>query len=168
MIAYHHRNDVFNCMYRILSLFYLLGSKGIEIERLKIIDFYFTFPYFLVESKLPQKKGNKEIRNLAEKLIPPYEKLPSKKILFSEMGDIQSRALDILICKGVLELYDGKWLKKGALYGTHEIAILVESNDISCSIFYQKIVDQFLKFDLYGKLGLKAKTELMEYRYDAI
>lgn len=167
MIIYHHRNDVFNCIFRFVSIFHLLDGEKIEFERLKIIDFYFAFPHLLVSTTIPRTSGSSKIKKFAQTLSIPYENLPSNRILFSEMGDFQSQALDILRSNEVLILEDG-WLSVGEAFRREEIMQLFTSSRFTSSQMFKMLVTVFMACNLHGANGLKSKTGLMEYRYDAV
>ncbi len=168
MLIYHQRNDVFHCMFRILSIIHLLDGKKIEVDRLKIIDFFFVFPHLISEVKLPRAKGSVGLKKEAKTFTVPYENLPSNKILFSEMGDFQLQALDILRSKEIIEFLGGGWLTVGSSFYNETIKTLVADNKLTSRFFYNELVKVLFGCTLHGNNGLKSKTGLMEYRYDAI
>ncbi len=168
MLIYHQRNDVFHCTFRILSILKLLTNKKIEIDRLKIIDFYFVFPHLISNITLPRAKGNVLIKKRAQTLNIPYENLPSNKILFSEMGDFQSQALDILRSKEIIYFDEHRWLSVGKNFEDKEIIDLINANGFTSNEFFIALVGVLSQCNLHGKNGLKSRTGLMEYRYDAI
>lgn len=167
MIIYHHRNDVFHCIFRFLSIFSMLDRNKIEFERLKIIDFYFAFPHLLASTTIPRTAGSSKIKKFAQTLSIPYENFPSNRILFSEMGDFQSQALDILRSKEILILEDG-WLSVGGIFRREEVMQLVANSRFKSAKIFGTLVRVFMTCNLHGENGLKSKTGLMEYRYDAV
>lgn len=167
MIIYHHRNDVFHCIFRFLSIFSILDGKKIEYERLKIIDFYFAFPHLLASTTIPRSAGSSKIKKFAQTLSTPYENFPSNRILFSEIGDFQSQALDILRSKEILILDDG-WLNIGEVFFREDIMRLVGDSRFTSTPIFKTLVTVFIACNLHGENGLKNKTGLMEYRYDAV
>ncbi|MBO7922589.1 hypothetical protein J5X92_10200 [Alteromonas sp. K632G] len=167
MIIYHHRNDVFNCIFRFLSIFSILDREKIEFERLKIIDFYFAFPHLLATTTIPRAAGSSKLKKFAQTLSIPYENFPSNRILFSEMGDFQSQALDILRSKEILILDDG-WLSVGEVFFREEVMRLVNDSRFTSNPVFKTLVTVFMTCNLHGANGLKSKTGLMEYRYDAV
>ncbi|MFL0808159.1 MAG: hypothetical protein K6L60_12820 [Oceanobacter sp.] len=155
-------------MFRILSILQLLDSKKVEIDRLKIMDFYFVFPHLLTTSSLPRIKGSAEVKREAQKLDTPYENLPATKILFSEMGDFQLQALDILRSKGIVDFDETGWLTLGECFSEDSIHSLVSDNRFTSKKFFRILVSVLAQCKLHGLNGLKDRTGLMEYRYDAI
>jgi len=168
MIIYHPRNDVFHCMFRMLSIINILNGKRIEVDRLKIIDFYFSFPHLLADTTIPRVAGGSYVKSESKKISVPYENLPNRKILFSEMGDFQLQAIDVMRAKGLIELTSDGWIHEGEQFGLESIKKLVDSNNLTSKKYYQEIVNVLVKCELYGDKGLKMKTGLMEYRYDAV
>lgn len=167
MIIYHQRNDVFHCIFRVLSIFAILDTKKIEADRLKIIDFYFTFPHMLKNITIPRSTGSIQLSKWAQTLSVPYENIPNNKIIFSEMGDFQLLALDILISKDILT-YENEFLTIGSNFKNIDIQRLVEDNTYTSNRMFKSLVDIFISNNLYGPNGLKHRTGLMEYRYDAV
>lgn len=168
MLIYHQRNDIFHCMFRMLSILKLIEDKSIEIDRIKIIDFYFVFPHLIKNTPLPRIKGSSFVKKEAGKLDIPYENLPSNKILFSEMGDFQLQALDILRAKRIVDFVDSGWLCASDEFSSDSIQLLVQENRFTSKDFYSEIVSVLSQCKLHGPNGLKSKTGLMEYRYDAV
>jgi len=145
----------------------LLEQKEIDFVKLRIIDFYFVFPHLIREIKLPQISGSSTLRAMSKLLDIPYEKMPDKKRLFSEMGDFQIQAIHILKSMNILEECNGMISKKEEFYG-EKIKKLISNNQYGSSELFQSIVELLYKIPLYGPTGLKQRTGLMEYRYDAI
>lgn len=50
-MIYHPRNDIYHCCFRIVSILSLSNLSSIELDKLKIIDFYLVFPIFLTDRK---------------------------------------------------------------------------------------------------------------------
>lgn len=168
MLIYHQRNDVFHCMFRILSILKLLEGRKVEIDRLKIMDFYLVFPHLISNITLPRARGSSVIKKKAQTLDIPYENLPSNKILFSEMGDFQLQALDILRSKEIVDFDESGWLTVGDNFQDNSIKILVTDNGFTSKEFFEVLVNVLSQCSLHGPNGLKSRTGLMEYRYDAV
>jgi len=87
-MIYHPRNDIYHCCFRLLSILKNY-NQPISIEKIRIIDFYLVYPNFVKEIILPRKNGNTKLKNKYAKMTPPFEIMPNKKILFSELKDFQ-------------------------------------------------------------------------------
>jgi hypothetical protein len=167
MLIYHPKNDIFHCTFRLLSVLSLIDKNDIELPRLKIIDFYIVFPHLIKDISFPKMEGSGKIKKQAQTFAIPYESLPSSRMLFSEMGDFQLRAIEILKAKNILETLDGV-ISKGENFSSSIVLDLVKENSITSNIFYKDFIKIILECQLYGDNGLKKRTGLMEYRYDAV
>lgn len=168
MLIYHQRNDVFHCTFRLLSILSIIGQNDIEFSRLKMIDFYIVFPHLISSISFPHVAGVKKIKDEVQTFPVPYEMLPSRRMLFSEMGDFQLQAIDILKAKNILEVNREGIISKAENFDSEEIQTLVKDNSITSSVFYKSFISILMGCDLYGNNGLKQRTGLMEYRYDAV
>jgi hypothetical protein len=169
MLVYHPRNDVFHCTFRLLSILSLIDKSDIEIPRLKIIDFYIVFPHLVKDISFPRiAAGSVKIKKQAQAFNIPYENLPSSRMLFSEMGDFQLRAIDILKAKNILEITSEGMIKKGDNFSSSIVSDLAKENSITSDDFYKQFIKIIMGCPLYGENGLKKRTGLMEYRYDAV
>lgn len=135
--------------------------------RLRIYDFFYLFPHFVSEIDFPRVKGITCLKNKAEKLLPPYEALPDKRRLFSEMGDYHIQALQILKAKNLFR-EDNGLLILAESYFTTEIQVLIEGNLNQVPDILTDSLKVLNRIDISGDKGLKKRTGLMEYRYDAV
>ncbi|NOR69727.1 MAG: hypothetical protein GQ532_08565 [Methylomarinum sp.] len=168
MLIYHPRNDVFHCSFRMLSILSIIEKNDIEFSRLKIIDFYIVFPHLINTISFPRVKGISKIKKVVQTFPIPYENLPSRRMLFSEMGDFQLQAIDILKSKDILEISHDSMISKGEFFFDDEIQSLIKDNRITSKNFNKNFIEILMKCELYGEKGLKSRTGLMEYRYDAV
>ncbi|RVU81801.1 hypothetical protein EOL70_24910 [Leucothrix sargassi] len=165
-MIYHNRKDVYHCCYRVISILSHLNFSKIEIDKLSIIDFYLVFPIFINEIRFPQGKGKRVSKKLLDSIEPPFEYLPNKKILFSELREFQNNALQILMAKSIIEL-DNNFVLKGELFSNVSDR-LANNNRFFEDLLFSELIRILLDIDLYGKNGIKQRTELMEFRYDPI
>ncbi|OUL59295.1 ABC-three component system middle component 5 [Pseudoalteromonas ulvae] len=166
MLVYHPKNDIYNCMYRFLSIIKLANKNSIEFNRLRIFDFFFLFPHLADGIVYPKLKGVSNVRKLSRSFNEPYENLPDNKRLFSEISDYHIQAIQILCSKGILRL-DNDLVFIGENFENFNIQQLLIDNKYLEGLFYQKFVMLLMEVKLTGENGLKQRTGLMEYRYDA-
>jgi len=150
-----------------LCILDILKDKQVEFAKLQIIDFYFVFPHLAKDISLPRVTGSNDLRRIAKSFPLPYEKLPDTKSLFSEMGDFQIQAIHILRSKKVIIENDAGLVSKGEAFSTDVISNLVLDNKYITAPFFTTLVNVFYQIPLLGEDGLKKRTDLMEYRYDA-
>jgi hypothetical protein len=154
-------------MFRFITIASLQGLEEFDFVRLRIYDLFFLFPSLANEITFPRLKGVSEIKKKAVILQEPYENLPDKKRLFSEMGDYHIQALQILLSKDVFQESNGK-LRLSDGYYSEPIKKLLSDNQYCDNDFFGGLIKILNQIDLAGDSGLKRRTGLMEYRYDAV
>ena len=80
MLLYHPYKDSNHCIFRMLTIISEI-EMSIELEKLKVLDFYYLFPHFIKD--LDSWPRDYLLYKKEAKLIPePFEKTPNKKKLF--------------------------------------------------------------------------------------
>jgi len=102
------------------------------------------------------------------KLSEPYQKIPDSRRLFRQLESVQSEAYRHLAAANVINLDS---YKNGQIFlGDQEISIAltreIQSANEKESAAVKFILEQLAIIPLYGPDGLKARTGLMEFRYD--
>lgn len=165
MLTYHPKNDIYHCIYRIISIIKISQGQPIEIEKLKLLDFYFLFPHLAREVTIPRDNAYAYIKKEARQIPLPYETLPDKRRLYSELGMFQNRAIDILQSKKIIK-EESNSLIEDENFRSKEILTLSKNNKFIENNFYKNLVNCFQEIPLLGENGLKKRTNLLEYRYD--
>ncbi len=167
MLIYNHAYDLYHTVFRMLQI---LDKTEIvlEVDKLRILDFYLAFPVELLE--IQSFKGFKKY----EKYIRPeknrYERIIDRKRIFYKMEQIQLSAIKALISYGLI---DSEEFKKGKIKRTQESidGVLLERIR-SVNEAYKNIITlitgPLASIDLYGHLGLKVRTNLIDFKYDAV
>lgn len=167
MLVYHSAFDIYHCVYRLIQLLSNLKEDYVELERLRMWDYYLAFPNEM--TKIRYEKGNNDIQNLFPKKENPYEIVLDSKIIFEKMRPYQLTAIKTLASYGLVEkdyLTENrvtkidKTLFEGILKNYEPLSDR-ESNIIKIMTTY------FYNMPLYGEKGFKDRTNLLEYRYDA-
>lgn len=168
MLTYHPHYDTYHCIFRLLSACSLLEGKEIEISKLRIIDFYFVFPNLVANIQFPRIKGAAKLKSSSKSFPKPYEILPDTKRLFSEIGDFQIQALQILKAQEVIyENKFGKICPGKHFYHERIVSLLADSRYVN-NDFFHDLAHFLYEVQLHGDSGLKKRTGLMEFRYDAV
>lgn len=167
MLTYHPKNDIYHCIYRILSIIKISEDQLIEIDKLKLLDFYFLFPHLLKEVTIPRENIYAFIKREIRQIPLPYETLPDKRRLYSELVIFQNRAIDILQSKKIIK-EESNSLIADKNFQSKEISTLSKNNKFIENDFYKNLVNCFQEIPLLGANGLKKRTDLLEYRYDII
>lgn len=167
MLVYHSAFDMYHSIYRMIQLLSNLKKDHVELERLRIWDYYLAFPNEM--TKIRFEKDAVDIKNLFPKKSNPYELVLDGKIIFEKMRPYQLTAIKTLASHGLIDksyLTENRVTKikiehLEEVLGRFEELSNRESNIIKIMTTY------FHSMPLYGKDGLKDRTSLLEFRYDA-
>lgn len=167
MLIYHPAFDIYACVFRMLQLLEVMDKETIELERLRIWDFYLTFPNEARKIKFPMQLS--ELKKVFKEKDPnPYEDLIDPKRILQRMKSYQLAALKCLVSYGLI---DGELLTKKVVKRTEKVLnqeLIKEFLNISeerRNII--KLVIGFAELPLYGAVGLKQRSGLLDFKYDA-
>lgn len=165
MLTYHPAFDLYSAMFRMLRLLGKLGERSVEIERLRILDFYLLFPALLRDIQLPitARKFKAQVQSEANS----YEVIPDPRRLFVRLDTYQVAAIQ---CLAAYSFIDPVELKLGKVKRTdrvlpQELTKRIEERNQD-DFIVELLTGPLVDVDLYGKSGLKHRTDLFEYRYD--
>ena len=166
MLIYHPAFDIYNCVFRMLQLMTYMKQEEIELDRLRIWDFYLTFPNEARNISYPSTLS--ELKKIFKtKEANPYEDLIDPRRIIERMKSFQLSALKCIASYGLI---DSKLLSKNIVRRTDKTIpteLTERFNDLTLekeNII--KLIVGFWELPLYGKLGLKDRTGLIEFRYD--
>ena len=109
MLVYHPAFDIYNGVFRMLQLLTLMKQDEVELDKLRIWDFYLTFPTEARNITFPQSLS--ELKKIFKKdKQNPYEDLIDSKRIFERMQPFQMTALKSLASYGLI---DNKQFSKG-------------------------------------------------------
>lgn len=167
MLVYHPAFDLYNCIYRMLILLDYSKKEKIELERMRIWDYYLTFPDETRKIVFPlELKSLKQI--FKEKQKNPYENLDFSNKLIQKMEPYQLTALNNLASYGFIEKRD--LLKKYVTKNKNKkIPKEVKSFQANLSIKKKNVLKLVVGFEEITNLDikdLKRRTKLLEYKYD--
>lgn len=166
MLIYHPAFDIYNCVFRLLQLLTHMNQDEVEVDRLRIWDFYLTFPNEARKISYPNSLS--ELKKVFKKKEPnPYEDLIDPKRVIERMKSFQLAALKCIASYGFI---DAALLSKNIVRRTdkeipEELAkyFFKLTNEKSNVI---KLIIGFWELPLYGKSGLKDRTGLIDFKYD--
>jgi hypothetical protein len=170
-LTYQPAFDPYHTAYRLLRLReFVLQKRSLHEDQIKILDFYLLFPFRIEGLRL--SPTHRKYRKLSSHYsgMKPYGELPDDRILFGRMGPLQIAALDTLAVKGLI---NGEFYETGTIAKTAEELHDALRARLAAANAAQSDLMEFLdvlasEYDLLGKDGLKDRSQLMEYRYDAI
>lgn len=168
MILYHPATDFFHCWMRIATMVDRLGNDSIEYDRARIIDYYLCFPHALLQCRLPASFSNK-VRKSVHALDKRYEDDLSIHQAFQQMRAIQHQVVMDMVGRGLLE-------RTAYLEGLLVVSDSSQAHDVLVQVTAKwsgkesearsTIIDALGSLSLNGHNGLKARSGLLEYRYD--
>jgi len=167
MLVYHPAFDFHHTVFRILLILETLPQSAYEVDRIRILDFYFLFPAELADIRYP--RGVRVQRRLIEEKHNKYEQLLDRYQLLMRMEPYQMEALRCLASHDLISVED---LKSSLVTRTERAApqrleeafrVAEDGRPIALSLLTGPLKD----LRLHGKDGLRGRTELIGYRYDA-
>jgi hypothetical protein len=162
--------DAFHAMFRLLRLRPILNVQHLSRDHVRILDFYLIFPFRIRTIRLAPT--HQKFKKLAEKYayLTPYGEQPDAPLLFRRMEPMQTAALETLAARSYIDLTALKSdeVEPTAQLVPREIAVRTEILNAE-----QADLIEFLRllasdYELSGDNGLKARTGLLEHRYDAV
>jgi len=168
MINYHPVGDVYHCCYRLLILTKASGRNVLSYDLLRLMDFYFLFPHLLKTISIPSNfRKHKKIFNAIEE---PFEVLSSPARIFYTLGSVQDTAIRNLIARGFFDraCFIEKLEVRLVTKIDDKIVTLYENEEKVKQEWFSSFLEVFLNCDFNGERGLKARSGLMEFRYDSI
>jgi hypothetical protein len=153
----------------------ILGSlregESLEIDRLRIWDFYVLFPDKIYDLGL--KQNEKEIRDFRRSVIVksknPYNQVYDSKKIFNRMRQVQLMAFNCLASYGIINKEDLK-ANRITLEDENILAKYIENVtplNFEESNVIRFLVKYFKKMSMFGTDGLKSRSKLLESKYDA-
>jgi hypothetical protein len=170
-LSYQPALDPFHSIFRTLRLLPTVRKVGaLHRDHLRILDFYLLFPFRISKARLIPK--HRRFRRLAAEYeaVKPYSEQPDDILIFARMEPIQHAALETLAEKGILDVE--QW-RVGLVSATEkpvpkELEQRVELANLNEPELLDLVLTLATEYDFLGQNGLKDRTGLMEYRYDAI
>jgi hypothetical protein len=172
MIVYNQAFDLYHAVYRILQLLtHFKKNEYVEVDRLRIWDFYLLFPSKIHELKLKRDEGDirKILKNYISKKENPYEVILENRKMFERIRPYQVSALHCLASYGIIDkelLKDNRVsiISKELLQDyTNKFEELTPKEKNLISI----LTSHFYNMSMFGVDGLKDRSKLMVSKYDA-
>lgn len=166
MIVYHPAYDVSHCLYRMLLLLENIPCRDIEVERLQLLDFLLLFPSLLKNISFPSelRSARKALSNIPEQ----YENLPNPTRLMFELDNMQKESISSLIARGFINkdnVYNGV-ISRTDVELPKELLDKMSGDSVVKEAWFLLLVNNLSILDFYGSKGLKARSKMMEFRYD--
>jgi hypothetical protein len=146
-----------------LKLLSMMEEKEIELDKLRIWDFYLTFPNEARQITFP--KDLFELKRIFKnKPDNPYEDLIDPKRIAERMNSYQLSALRYLASYGLL---DNNLFQKNIIKRTDkELPKELQEKLSEINTEKENIIKLVKGFNFLALRGLKERTGLLEFRYD--
>lgn len=167
MLIYHPIHDVNHCVYRILLILESSQHSVFDLDLFRLIDFYLIFPHLLKEIK-PFPSSLASFKKVIKCIPEPYELISNVKRTKYDLEAIQTTAIQNLMAKNIvaIDAYKRKSLMRTEAPLPDSIYEKIMGSDIVKEEWFRMLVNEFPTVIFLGKTGLKARSGLMEFRYD--
>ncbi|WP_085536616.1 ABC-three component system middle component 5 [Massilibacteroides vaginae] len=172
MIVYNQAFDLYHTIFRILHFLNKFENDAVvEIERIRIWDFYLLFPHKIHDIRLKQNES--DIRKIRKDFIKdsknPYEQINENRKIFEKIKPYQLSALNCIASYGIIDKSSLNQqritiINKNVL--TEFVANFEELSPKERNII-ALMTSHFYQMSLFGTDGLKNRTNLIESKYDA-
>ena len=170
-ITFQAAFDPFHALFRFFRIIEITkGLDSLTVDQIRILDFYLLYPFRSGEIKLFSK--HRKYKRVASDFnhLKPYGELPDSFVLFGRMQSIQVAALNTLVANGYLDAsaYGHKEIKPTGKMTPPEVLARINELNVEQSILVELVKVLASDYSIYGRDGLKARTGLLEYRYDTV
>jgi hypothetical protein len=164
-LIYHQAFDSYHCIYRALQILRRTRRTFLEVDRLRIWDFFLVFP---AETRKISFPSNLSLFKRSDILPNSYEDVIDPKLIFERMKSFQLTAYRSLVAFGLID--SAEFLKHRIVRGEREIPARLSARLEKISEYEEYVLSLVSspldELPLYGEKGLKDRTKLLDYRYD--
>jgi hypothetical protein len=166
MLVYHAAFDINHARFRALYLLELHPAHRMQFDLLRILDFYFLFPHLLGHVQLARNMTRQK-RQFAER-ASKHNRVPSPKLLIRQMQGIHETAVRALMADGLVlaEPFEFQIVERSEKPIPDALLKVFKSQPQEEQALGNFLATEVAKIPLNGSDGLKARTELLEHRYD--
>lgn len=169
MLIYNQAYDLYHSMFRLLQLTDGMDiNEEMEIDKLRILDFYLSFPNELIDMK--RFRGFRKYEKFIVMQENRYERIIDRRRIFFKMEYIQMLAIKALISYGIFttESFKNGKIKKTGKDLDNELNSRIKKANKENQNLIALITGPLASMNLYGNLGLKERTNLIEFKYDTV
>ncbi|MEF3135385.1 hypothetical protein OS035_28460 [Rhizobium sp. 268] len=169
-IVYQEALDPYHAVFRILRILQLNErEEALAVDHLRVLDFYVLFPFRISTFRFRRKHSGFKQLGVRYEHARPYGEWPDEKALIARMQPIQLAALATL---GRVEIIDAPKLTRGLVLLIGDLpngeleARVTDQNAANpeLSAFLKTLINEY---PTAGQDGIKSRSGLLEYRYDA-
>lgn len=166
MLVYHAALDINHARFRLLYILELHPQRQLIFDLLRILDFYFLFPHLLGGVTLARNMTRQK-RAFAER-SSKHNRVPSPKLLIRQMQGIHETAVRALMADGLVlpEPFELQIVQRSATPVPDALEKVFTSQPEDERALANFLATELATMPLNGQDGLKARTGLLEHRYD--
>lgn len=172
MIIYQKSFDLYHTVYRMLKLLvHFKGENYIELDRLRIWDYYLLHPNKMQSIRLTREE--KDVKSYIKRFITkpnnPYENVLNDRKMFERIKPYQMSAINSLASYGIINkdyLIENRISNIDRDFFTNT-EMKFEELSVQEENAIKLLTSHFHQIPLFGMNGLKNKTGLLESKYDA-
>lgn len=167
MLIYHPAYDINHCIYRMLLILENSDIKSFDWDVFRMMDYYILFPHLLKRIE-PFPAVLRAYRKILKVLPEAYEFMQNDKRIFFELEAIQNTSIQNLMAKGLVcpDKFKDRIVVRSDNEVPERIREAIKTDDTANQEWFRCVVNELPLIDFEGKNGLKARSQLMEYRYD--
>jgi ABC-three component (ABC-3C) system Middle Component 5 len=163
--------DPFHAVFRLLRLRPTIAVAGsLHRDHVRILDFYLLFPFKIDGIRLLPE--DRKYRRLSSdyQAARTYGHQPGDQIVFNRMATMQTAAIETLAVRNMIsrERLDVGHVEATSAPAPKELAVRVGAANERDAELMGFLAVLASRYALTGPDGLKARTNLLEYRYDAV
>ncbi|WP_299051443.1 ABC-three component system middle component 5 [uncultured Polaribacter sp.] len=172
MIVYQKAYDLYHTVYRMIKLLAYFKQDGlIEIDRLRIWDYYLLYPNKMKNIRL--KREEKDVKQIIKSYIlkedNPYEMVINDRKMFEKIKPYQMTAIKCLASYGIV---NKDYLQENRISNINKNIFDDYADDFKNLSVQEEnaiklLTSHFYQISLFGVDGLKSRTGLLESKYDA-
>ncbi len=170
-LTYNEAFDPYHTSFRIMRLNTICNFEAaIPFDAIRILDFFLLFPFRM--QRMSFKSEHRSFRRVSKAFEQekPYGIVPDDQIIFSRMEPFQRAAASTLALREVIST--SFWAEGSLKFSTDSIPHVVAERCRRLNSIHQEFIVALKSlssdYELYGKGGLKDRSGLLEYRYDAV
>lgn len=170
-LSYQPSLDPFHSAFRFLRLRPILSTHHVvPLDQARVLDFYLAFPFRIHDIRL--KKEHLSFRKVASayEAAKPYGNQPQDRSLFERMRPIQIAALSALAAKSFIS--GEEWMRQIVCPTStplpSTLAKRIEQLNARDSSLLDVLRSLVTSYEFLGANGLKARSGLLEFRYDSL
>lgn len=166
MLIYHPAFDINHARLRIVQILEGLRDREVPFDLLRILDFYFLFPHLLADVQL--KKGMTRVKRELGARGNKYNRVPAPRILIRQMEGIHETAVRALQASKLVDVpaRDMAIVKRSDVPLPDELKKVIADQPEQEQALASILSSEVATIPLNGPNGLKARSGLLEYRYD--